>query len=278
MIDAHQHFWQLSRGDYDWLKQEKSILQQDYLPKHLRPLLKETGIYKSILVQAAETDAETDYILSLYQEYDFIAGIVAWLDFDAPDNQNRLSWLCQQEGLVGIRPVLQGIPETDWILAPHRISLLQQLAQNGKCFDALIQPRHLPVIEELISWIPEISLVIDHGAKPFIANKILSPWQEDLSTLADFPNIYCKLSGLITEAAPGAEWSDLRPYIDILLNHFGPDRLMWGSDWPVLNNEKDYLGWFHFCYDYIAQQLPDACSRIFGQNAARFYKIEDIAC
>lgn len=275
MIDAHHHFWQLSRGDYDWLEQEKPILQQDYLPAQFLPLLKTTKIQKTILVQAAETDAETDYILSLYQRHEFIAGIVGWLDFDAPNSSDRLSWLCQQDGLVGIRPILQGIPETDWILAPHRLNLLQQLIEAGKCFDALIQPRHLPIIEKLFSRIPQISLVIDHGAKPFIADKVFSPWRENLSSLARIPTIYCKLSGLITEAAPNADWSELQPYIDILLEQFGPDRLMWGSDWPVLNNQADYAGWFNYCYHYIESQSPESCPLIFGKNAARFYKIED---
>lgn len=166
MIDSHQHFWQLERGDYAWLKQEPKVLQQNYLPAHLLPLLQQTKVCGTVLVQAEESLDETLFLLDLAQQNDFILGVVGWLDFDSDRVFDELDKLHQKPKFIGLRPVLQGIAQDDWILAPHRLEVVRKLADLNLSFDALVEPRHLPVLAQLLQQVPGLRLVIDHGAKP----------------------------------------------------------------------------------------------------------------
>ncbi|MDG4717828.1 MULTISPECIES: amidohydrolase family protein [Thalassospira] len=273
MIDAHQHFWKLDRGDYAWLSAEPEILQRDYLPADLMQHLGDTGVRQTILVQAAETQEETSYILSLAEVTDCIAGVVGWIDFDAPDVVDHLTMRMRQPKFLGVRPVLQGIEDTDWILAKHRIEVLAQIARHGKTFDALIQPRHLPVIARLTERLPDLKIVVDHGAKPDIANQKIDDWKHDIALLAQKRQVYCKLSGLVTEARENWVRDELEPFIKHLLMCFGPDRLMWGSDWPVVNVASSYQQWHEIALDVCRSEVPMALDAIFGGNAQRFYNV-----
>lgn len=276
MIDAHQHFWKLDRGDYAWLKDEPEILQRDYLPADLMQHLGDTGVKQTILVQAAETQDETSYILSLAEEVDCIAGVVGWIDFDASSVMDHLAIRMRHPKFLGVRPVLQGIEKTDWILADHRIEILAHIAHQGKTFDALIQPRHLPVIARLTERLPDLKIVIDHGAKPDIANQKLDDWKRDIALLAKRPQVYCKLSGLVTEARENWVRDELEPFIRHLLMCFGPDRLMWGSDWPVVNVASSYQQWHEIALDVCRYEMPSAVDAIFGGNAQRFYGVGNV--
>lgn len=273
MIDAHHHIWLRSRGDYHWLENAPAILQPDYKTDDLRPLLKSCGIEQTVLVQAAETTDETLYILNVAARTDFVAGVVGWLDFDDPDFEKVLEDYARYPKFVGIRPVLQGIEDDDWILAPHRLNVLRKICELDLTFDALVQPRHLNVLAQVLELVPNLRMVIDHGAKPFIAKGVTEPWAEQMKKLSQNGNLYCKLSGLANEAGKDWEAKDLAPYIDCLMQTFGAYRLMWGSDWPVVNAASSYVDWHALALSFVEPYGPEAVNKVFQENAREFYRL-----
>jgi L-fuconolactonase len=271
-IDAHQHFWRVGRGDYGWLTPEAHpAICHDFGPGDLAPLLRQAGVERTILVQAAPTLAETEFLLGLADAAPVVAGVVGWVDFEAADAPKVIELLALNERLVGLRPMLQDLDDDAWILNPSVAPALDALQAADLTFDALVKPRHLPHIARLVAQRPDLPVVIDHGAKPDIAGGGLADWAAAIRAIAGDSPAFCKLSGLVTEAAPGWREGDLRPYVDLLLEAFGPSRLMWGSDWPVVNEAGGYARW---CV--AAEALTEACSpadrdQIFGLTAARFY-------
>jgi L-fuconolactonase len=274
-IDAHHHFWKIARGDYAWLTEKDfPILYRDYLPPNIAGYLKQCGIEKTVLVQGAETVAETEFLLSIAHDTPFVAGVVGWVDFAARDAAEQIDRLAQNRKLVSLRPMLQTLPEGDWILRPELAAGLKAISANGLKFDILIFPRHLPHIATLLGRYPDQPFIIDHGAKPYIARGEIEPWRAQMSAIArNFRNVCCKLSGLATEAAPGWTIDDLRPYVTALIDMWGPKRLMWGSDWPVLNVAGNYLDWFNIAQQLTAQLSEAERAEIFGGTAERFYGI-----
>jgi L-fuconolactonase len=272
-VDAHQHLWQLARGDYGWITEaDTPQIFRDYLPDDLRPFLRACGIDKTVLVQCAETVAETEFMLGLAAEAGFIAGVVGWVDLLSRDAQDVIARLARNRTLKGLRPMLQGLPEDDWILKPALAPALKALADNRLRLDILVFPRHLPHIRKFMAGQPALPMVIDHGAKPYIAKGEIEPWRADMAAIArDFPFVCCKLSGLATEAK--ADWNidTLRPYVNVLLETFGPKRLMWGSDWPVLNMAGNYRGWFETAQKLTQHLSEGERADIFGGTATRFY-------
>lgn len=271
-IDAHQHFWALDRNDYDWLTPDLEPLYKDFLPQALLPLLKKTSTGKTILVQAAATEAETIFLLNLANQHDFIAGVVGWVDFEAKNAADRVG-LMKGRGVLGLRPMVQNIADTNWLLCPALQSAVDAMVTHNLRFDALIQPRHLGILDKFADKNPDLQIVVDHAAKPDIASGNLNEWVAGIGRLAQNPAIYCKLSGLVTEA--GAAWtaSDLKPIVDTLLDAFGPQRLIWGSDWPVVNLASDYVSWVELCDFHLTNLTIDERAAVFGGNAARFYGI-----
>jgi len=267
-IDAHQHFWRLARGDYGWLTPDLSPLHRDFLPEHLAPLLAQAGVEATILVQAAPTAAETDFLLDLAARTPFVAGVVGWVDFEAPDAATRIGALAARPGLVGLRPMVQDLPDDQWLLRADLAPALTAMGEAGLTFDALVKPRHLPVLARFAARWPDLAIVIDHGGKPDIAAGALEPWASEIRALARDTGVSCKLSGLLTEAAPGAPAADLAPWIDTLLEAFGPRRLMWGGDWPVLTLNGDYGSWSRAIADSLD---PDDRAWVLGRTAAAFY-------
>ena len=273
-IDAHQHYWQIDRGDYTWLAADDvSAIRRDFLPSELTPELKHSGIDATILVQCAETQAETQFLLALAQKTPSIAGVVGWVDFTAQNVAEHIQQLAENEYLVGLRPMLQDLPDDDWILNRVNPDAFAAMTELDLKFDALIFPRHLSVLHEFLDRYPKLGVVIDHCAKPQIAAGQFEQWAKDLRLIADTSNAHCKISGLVTEA--GVDWSseNLRPYVDLVLEAFGPSRLMWGSDWPVLNLASSYREWYG-----VAQMLTTGLTEadladVFGGVAARFYGI-----
>jgi L-fuconolactonase len=268
-VDAHHHVWRLSRGDYAWLTPDLPI-HRDYTIDDLRPLLGD--ITATVLVQAAPTEAETAFMLDVARDSSgLVRGVVGWVDFTGHDAPARIAVLAGEPLLKGLRPMLQDIVETDWILREAAQPAIKAMVNAGLRFDALVQPRHLPTLIRLCALHPELQLVIDHGAKPDIAGGGWQPWADDIALVARETPALCKLSGLITEA--GRDWSvdDIRRYADHLLASFGTDRVMWGSDWPVVNLAGGYGRWREASAELLAPLSAGECDTIIGGNALKFY-------
>lgn len=272
-IDAHQHFWAVERGDYGWLTPELAPIYRNFLPEDLAPILERHGITGTVLVQAAPTVAETEFMLSLAAKSAFIKGVVGWVDFESDTAVDMIASLAQSGKLVGIRPMIQDIEDIDWMLQDRFTPVFEAIIENDLVFDALTLPRHLPALRRLLDRHPEMRVVIDHGSKPLIADGIMAGWAEDMAALATRENTCCKLSGLVTEA--GDDWSavDLKPYVDHLLNTFGPERLIWGSDWPVCTLAATYDHWVATTQGLLAQLTQQERDAIWGLNAQRVYKL-----
>lgn len=275
-IDAHHHLWQVARGDYGWLESEHvASIHRDFSADDLRPLLAAARIDRTILVQAAASVAETDFLLDIAARETFVAGVVGWVDLERADAIDQVSRLARRTKLVGLRPMLQDIADDRWILRPALDPVLREMQQLGLRFDALIKPKHLPVIAELARRYPHLLLVIDHGAKPDIAHRGFAEWAAAIAPFAKIPHVHCKLSGLATEAGPDWNAGILQPYVDQLLQVFGPQRLMWGSDWPVLLLAGGYSQWLEAAEHLTRELTHEERARIFGATAADFYGITD---
>ena len=235
-IDSHQHFWSLARGDYGWLTPNNGPIYRDFGPRDLRPILREAEVHRTIVVQAAPTIAETRHLLSIAQEEEFVAGVVGWVDMDRPERAiEDLERLSRNPKFRGIRPMIQDIADVSWILGSGPALVIERLIDLDLRFDALVRPVHLSRLLELLARYPELAVVVDHGGKPNIAERRWQPWADRMESLAEDSRAYCKLSGLLTESRAEDEEEVMFPYMNHLLRCFGPERLMWGSDWPVLN-------------------------------------------
>ena len=274
-IDAHHHLWSPARGDYGWLTPDLSVLYRDFDAGMLRPLLKSAKIDATILVQAAPTEAETDYLLAIARKTPWIAGVVGWTDLAAPDAPARVARLAGVPPLVGLRPMLQDLPDPDWILGPEVRDGLSAMAAHGLVFDALVREFQLPAIVQLAKQFPALSIILDHAGKPAINGPPGPDWREGIGSLANCPNVSVKLSGLLTEAPTGAGSELLAPYLEWLLETFGPGRILWGSDWPVLTLAADYGAWAAITEKLLGKQTPQACRAIWGGTATRIYGLPE---
>ena len=270
IVDAHHHVWQLTRGDYGWLTPDLPIYR-DYGLEDLRPLLGE--IDATMLVQAAPTDAETGFLLETADASGgLVRGVVGWTDLAAADAPERISALAAKAPLLkGLRPMLQDVAETEWILRPEVAPALHVMVGTGLRFDALIRPRHLPIMLRLCARYPDLEVVIDHGAKPDIAGDAFEPWASDITLVARQTKARSKLSGLVTEATADWQVDDLRRYVDHLLETFGPERLMWGSDWPVVNLAGGYARWRASSLELLQGLTRGERAAVLGGTAAAFY-------
>ncbi len=274
-IDAHQHFWTLARGDYGWLTPDLDVIYRDFTPNDLAPMLKDAGIEGTVLVQAAPTEAETEYMLSLADETPFIKGVVGWVDFEASDAATQIAALDAHPALIGLRPMIQDIADPLWMLGDALTPAFTELIARGLTFDALTLPQHLGPLRNLLARHPDMKVVIDHGSKPLIRDALLEGWAEDMAALASETNAWCKLSGLVTEAASDWTVDDLRPYVDHLLNTFGPSRLIWGSDWPVCTLASSFERWLETTDLLLCQLSSSERDAVMGGNAARAYNLRD---
>jgi L-fuconolactonase len=286
-IDAHQHFWQPARGDYTWLEgtgEALAPLRRDFLPDELAPLLRTHGVAHTVLVQAAESVAETEFMLGLASRHDFIGGVVGWVDLSDPEAAGTIAQLAERPALKGLRPMLQDLPEDDWIERAPQPEALRALQRHGLCFDALVKPRHLaPLLRFVHAW-PDLPVVIDHAAKPPLAadwhDASMQAWRHDMAALAAQPQVSCKLSGLLTEMAKPDLQSEKRildrlfPVVDVLLACFGPERLMWGSDWPVLTLAAGYDAWVSASDALLAPLAEHEQAQVLHETARRFYDLD----
>jgi L-fuconolactonase len=270
-IDAHHHLWTLARGDYGWLTPALAPIHRDFALPDLAPHLAAAGIEGTILVQAAPTEAETMFLLDVADGAELVRGVVGWTDFDATDGVARIDALASRKLLVGLRPMVQDIADDDWLSHPARAPLLAAMAKAGLVFDALVLPRHLPKLLQVIDRHPDLTFVLDHCGKPRLKTGEIESWRADIALLAERENIVCKLSGLVTEAARDWQIADLRPAADHVCACFGPQRMMWGSDWPVVNLAGGYAQWLAAAETLLADLSPDETAAVFGGTAARVY-------
>jgi L-fuconolactonase len=269
IVDAHQHFWQVGRFDYPWMTSDLGVLYRDYLPSDLEPILREKSVSETVLVQASNSVAESRWLLQLADENEFIAGVVGWVDLKGADIDDQLTELTAHPKFKGVRHLVESEPEDDWLIQPAVISGLQRLAAHGVTYDLLVHTKHLRHARTVAERCPELRLVIDHLAKPPIAKHGFAEWAREFKPLAEYPNMYCKLSGLVTEAN-WSSWAtdDLRPYVEYALELFGPRRLMFGSDHPVCLLAASYARVLESFQTIVGDDNSDL---IFRENARRFY-------
>ena len=272
-IDSHQHFWNYSATEYPWIPKD-SPLHRDWLPGDLQPLLTKAGLDGSVAVQARQTIEESRWLLNLADHYPLIKGVVGWVDLRSASVEEQLSELSKHPKFVGVRHVVQDEPDVDFMLRPEFQRGIGKLKQFKLSYDILVYPKQLPAAIALARAVPDQSFVLDHIAKPFIKDGIISPWREQIRELATSQNVFCKISGMVTEANP-ANWKpgDFEPYLDVVFDAFGEDRLMFGSDWPVCLLAGSYEKVFALLDGYTGRLNAVARGKIYGGNAVRFYRL-----
>ena len=272
IVDAHQHFWDPARGDYGWLKPDNPI-HRVFSTADLRPLLVQAGVDATILVQAAPTPGETDYMLGIARKTPWVLGVVGWIDLLAPDAADEVRRRASDKHFLGVRPMLQDLEDPNWIRQRALDPVLNAVAAEGLVFDALILPHQIDAIAELAARHPQLSIVLDHGAKPKLGDAdAIAAWARELEKLTAAPNVTCKVSGLLTELPPGGGRENVIAAIGMLFDRFGPGRLLWGSDWPVLTLAGDYHGWFELAREAVAAKESSVVRAVMGDNALRVYR------
>ncbi len=271
-VDAHHHVWSLKRGDYGWLTPELEPIYRDFTLRDMEPLNEASGVTATVLVQAAPTVAETQFLLKVAKDSDgLVKGVVGWVDLTGAGAIPTLTRLARDPLLKAIRPMLQDLPDPAWILRADVGRALAALPRLGLRFDALVRPAQLQALLPMLDRHPDLAVVIDHGAKPDIAGAMWEPWARWMRAAAANPKVRCKLSGLATEAGPGWTIDTLRPYFEHLLDCFGAQRLMWGSDWPVVNLSGSYQRWYAATVALLSGLTPPQRSAIMGGTARKFY-------
>lgn len=271
-IDAHQHFWRYHPETHPWIDDSMQQLRRDFLPRDLQPLLSDAGITGCVAVQAQQNVSETEWLLRLAAAHPFIRGVVGWVDLCAPGVVGELQRLAANSRLRGVRHIVQDEPDQRFLLRPDFMRGLAALAPSGLTYDILIYPRQLPAAIELVERFPQQRFVLDHLAKPAIREQHIDAWRQAIQSLGRFPNVCCKLSGMVTEARwNGWTPADFIPYLDVALACFGADRLMFGSDWPVCTLAASYDEVLGIITDYVGRMSVAERDAIFGGTAARFY-------
>ncbi len=274
IVDAHFHCWRLSRGDYGWLTPALAPIHRDVAIADWQREARALGVQTGVLVQAAPTEAETSFLLGEAARHDAVRGVIGWLDLQARDAPERMAQLAAMHPkLKGLRPMLQDIDDPDWILQPALAPALDAMAAQGLVFDALVKPVHLPRMLALCARHPTLQVVIDHGAKPDIAHAQWQPWAAGLARIAQETQAVCKLSGLLTEAGPRPARGAAQRWAQHLLASFGPQRLLWGSDWPVLELAASYRDWWDDTQTLLAPLSASQCDAVLGGNAVRVYRL-----
>ena len=273
-IDSHQHFWHYSLRTHGWITDDMAVLQRNFLPPDLKPILEQNGLDGCVAVQASPSEQETEFLLGLAEQYDFIKGVVGWVDLQDKRLEDRLAHYTQFTKLVGMRHGVQDEPDEHFLLRPAFLRGIKLLQKFNLTYDLLIIEKQLLATLEFVSHLPSARLVLDHIAKPNIAKHEQSPWKENIRSLAAYPNVYCKLSGMVTEA-DWQRWQpeDIFPYLDVVVEAFGADRLMFGSDWPVCLLAASYQKVIGLMDQYFAAFSPEEKKQIYRQNAIDFYQL-----
>ncbi|MBG0858590.1 MAG: amidohydrolase family protein [Bacteroidales bacterium] len=275
-IDAHQHFWFYNNTDYSWIDDGMMVLKRNYLPEDLQPELTKAGFSGSVAVQARQKTEETRWLLRLADQYSFIRGVVGWVDLcSETELKQQLDEFSKSKKLAGVRHVVHDEPEDDFMLHDDFLRGISLLKDYDLTYDLLLFPKHLPVAQMLVSMFPEQKFVLDHIAKPPIKNNIIDPWKEDLFRLAEHKNVWCKLSGMVTEAdRRNQRPEDFYPWLDVAFEAFGTDKLMTGSDWPVCLLAAEYKDVTGIVQEYIKEMPAGAREKILGMNCIDFYGLD----
>lgn len=275
-IDAHQHFWRIADREGHWPPPDLLAVHRSFGPADLLPALERCRIGGTVLVQSLPTAADTAYLLALASRHAFVLGVVGWVDMSHADAARQIAQLAGHQQLKGLRPMLQDLPNDEWADDPAFDASARAMVEHGLSFDALVRPRQLRALLAFARRHPRLPIVIDHAAKPRIAQGDIEVWSRDLAAFGDLPNVHCKLSGLLTEAGERVAIAVLAPYVDHLFSVFGTSRLMWGSDWPVLRLAADYEAWFAMALSLCKAQAGidgAALEAILGGNARNFYRL-----
>lgn len=274
-IDSHQHFWSYNSNDYGWISSDMEVLRKDYLPDQLKTELFSIGFDGSVAVQARQSLAETQWLLNLADQNSFIKGVIGWVDLCSPDVEEQLIQFSGNPKLVGIRHVIQDEQDENFMLRKSFLRGIAYLKKFGLTYDILVFPRHLSNTIQLVSQFPEQIFILDHIAKPSIKDKKISPWKEHIEKLARFRNVYCKLSGMVTEAnVKNWKQEELIPYLNIVFDAFGSNRLLIGSDWPVCRLAGSYKQIMQVVLDYIRTFPDQDKKKILGENAIKAYNLK----
>jgi len=273
-IDSHQHFWKYDAREYEWIDESMKSLRRDFMPEDLEPELGRNGFDGCIAVQARQTLEETRWLLELAGRHSFVKGVVGWVDVRSPEVRFQLEALCGNPKLAGIRHIVQSEPDDRFLLQPDFLRGIAVLSEFNLTYDILIYTRHLPVAAEVVTRFPRQRFVLDHLAKPDIRRRELTGWSQGIRQFARFPNVYCKLSGLVTEA-DWTNWKeqDFAPYLDAAFEHFGAERLMIGSDWPVCTVAGDYSLVIGVVKNYLGRLPTEARAAVLGNTAIQVYQL-----
>ena len=277
VIDSHQHFWDPSRGDYHWMPKDNPILNRKYEVKDLSEASGSIDLHKTILVQAAATNAETEYMLHIAESSDLVCGVVGWVNFEDKNQLNQLRIFSKHPKFIGVRPMIQDIPDENWVLNKNFDIFFKSIIDLDLSFDTLGFPIHLENFYIIASKYPKLRFVIDHLMKPKIYNNKQEEfihWKKGMSKLSRLDNVYCKFSGMVTEACENWDEQDLKPYSDEILNLFTDKKIMWGSDWPVCNLRTNYLGWYNAAINLTNELSLAEKQNIFYNNSINFYKLK----
>jgi L-fuconolactonase len=276
-IDAHQHFWKYRPQEYEWIDDSMQRLRRDFLPADLKPELEANGFDGCVAVQARQNLQETEALLHLAEQWPWILGVVGWLDLQAPDVRSQLRNVALNPKLVGIRHIVQSEPDDRFLMRPEFLRGVAVLEEFDLAYDILIYARHLPVAVEFVRCFPGQRFVLDHLAKPRIKDREIDDWADGIRRLAAFQNVFCKLSGLITEA-DWQHWTveQITPYLDVAFEAFGPQRLMIGSDWPVCLVAGSYGRAVQLVKDYVCRRAPEFENDVLGNNAAKSYRLKTV--
>jgi L-fuconolactonase len=273
IIDTHQHFWTLTRNDYGWLKPDITALYRDYQPADLAPILKENGIVGTVLIQAAPTVAETEYLLQLAEQTPYVQGVIGWVDLSTKKSSQIIKKLAKNPYFMGVRPMLQDLPDPDWIDHAPTEFAMEALIDHGLTLELLVQAPQRNAALRVANRYPELNLVIDHFAKPSFNDQDFALWQDQMLAFAAIPNVWAKMSGLFESANTLPSFEACAPYFDHLLKTFTPQRVMWGSNWPVMTLHGCYADWLNLSkqalHDYSAQDQQD----VFYNNAIACYQL-----
>lgn len=267
MIDAHVHIWRLGRNGCTWPTPDLAAIHRDFGLGEVAATIAGTGVDRVVLVQSQESEDDSAWLLAEAAASPLVAGVVGWIDDAASDPALRIARWRKLGPLVGLRAMAQDRP-AEWLARPALHGQFRALAEGGLSLDLLVRPQHLPACLAVADAFPDLSMIIDHLAKPSIANDGLTAWRDAIAPAAERANMFCKLSGLITEAAPGAAMETLAPYIEAALDLFGPERLVWGSDWPVIALNGDYSAWLGLAQSVVPDRHRAA---VFAGNAQAFY-------
>jgi L-fuconolactonase len=279
VTDAHVHFWDIERSDLYWMTPELADLlrplRRSFGPEDLDPERQAVGVDRIVIVQAARSDWDHAWWFALCDRYPWIAAVVGWVDLAAPDVGERLDRLARHPAFRGVRATAENEPDPDWLARPEVLRGIAAVAERGLTLDLLVRVEHLPHVPRLAERFPTLTMVVDHLAKPPIARGDLTAWRDRMAALVSYPNIWCKLSGLLTEAGPNPTAETIRPVVAFVLERFGPARLLWGSDWPVATLAADYRTTFDVYWSLTTELSEAECATVFGGNAARVYRLAE---